>query len=204
MMAIKVALLFLCGLQQAQGLAAVSPMVMRSVPSPAASSIAMQAVPAEGPTPGLFAPVRGAWRAAKQLKPSLRNSAASLLPKPFRLLKRVLLPAAVGCLVPAGAALAATATTVLHRAARVWAACSAGRVRAWPGSHRTAMRLLMERGRCSSDVPSGASRRPHSPHQTASFFRTLGRRHRLCLDARPHRLPFRAAALCACGHRAWL
>ena len=129
----KVALLFLCGLLQAEALAAVSPALVRVAASSrgVTHSLAMQATPAEDPNwykeyaPGRLERLRGAWQAAKQWRPSqwrasqwrpsqwrpsLRSLSASSRPKLSlaSLPKRLLVP--LGVLLPAGALLTAAAS----------------------------------------------------------------------------------------------
>ena len=134
----KVALLFLCGLLQAEALAAVSPALVRVAASSRGvpHSLAMQATPAEAPNwykeyaPGRLERLRGAWQAAKQWRPSqwrasqwrasqwrpsqwrpaLRSLCASSRPKLSlaSLPKRLLVP--LGVLLPAGALLTAAAS----------------------------------------------------------------------------------------------
>lgn len=129
----KVALLFLCGLLQAEALAAVSPALVRVAASSrgVAHSLAMQATPAEDPNwykeyaPGRLERLRGALQAAKQWRPSqwrasqwrpsqwrpsLRSLSALSRPKLSlaSLPKRLLVP--LGVLLPAGALLTAAAS----------------------------------------------------------------------------------------------
>ena len=119
----KVALLSLCGLLQAEALAAVSPAFVRVAASSrgVTHSLAMQATPAEDPNwykeyaPGRLERLRGAWQAAKQWRPSqwrpsLRSLSALSRPKLSLayLPKRLLVP--LGVLLPAGALLTAAAS----------------------------------------------------------------------------------------------